>query len=1118
VNKLKQIWQQFWQQMNTQELGTPGEIAESGAEVSKAALEFMIELGFDIIPGGKVLAAGLSFVGITRKGVNLLRGTQEPNLEQWVAIAFPLAYIQSFDTLVQTNDWLQQKLQQILQQKIDDELSSQEVRQQFNQLGEFQLDKDLAEEALTYFPESKLGQALNQQLSIYLQQEVRINEHKTAPIVDNYTASIVTGWVAWGTHECVKSLLKYEPENFVKPLSLTIAAAQETRATKKYSGIESYLKEQISPNPSNQVLLERWKVIGEEFKIPDIYVPLKAQLVDTNEKVNKQAAPNDLESWAKDQLTNPNKNGQVMFIQGGPGRGKSVFCRMFAEWVRQHLHPIWTPVLIRLRDINAFDPDIKKTLRAAVNADFAESNDGWLTDPNTRFLFLLDGFDELRMEGRTTKGIEEFLKQVGNFQERCQQNSQPGHRFLVTGRESALQGIERFLPSNLERVEISQMDDQLQQQWFSKWKQLFDKNLLDQKKDNAKAFQEFLQAQSCPKQVQQLAKEPLLLYLLAAMHRDGQITDQMFEGVSSAKAKILIYQKTLDWVLTQQRPKDLNRDLTALETEGLRRILAEAGLCVTQTGGEFTSIKHIDERLKFDDDAKELLEEAQKRIENPLRNALAAFYLRPTSATGEKEGAVEFVHKSFGEFLCAQRLRDSLVNWVSGEQRYERWKYSTRKDQLEKEIYDLLGYGGLTQEIVDYLMALLVPNSGEKFQPTQFQHLFERLKDFYHDWCEGRFINAYRNNLLDEEHQDNLPQNKMMQLQKYGSKLGLREVDIYTGLNAMILLLELHRYAQSSDELKDKIVFYPCGQQDTQDFDEQRLSCIISYSNSIAIDTFLRTVGVFLSGANLSGANLSGADLSDAIFTSANLSGANLSGAIFTSAIFTSANLSDANLSGAIFTSANFSDAKLNRANLSGANLSDANLSGAKLRSAKLSSAKLSSADLSSAYLRSADLSNADLSGADLSDAGLSRANLRSAYLSRANLRSADLSDADLSGADLRRAKLSSADLSNADLSSADLSRAILSSAILSSADLSRADLSDADLSSAILSSAILSSTDLSSADLSRAKLRSVDLSRAILSRADLSHADLTNITWGYDIKREGVRGLETAVNKPEGF
>ena len=83
------------------------------------------------------------------------------DLRHWQesAIAFPVAYIQSFDTLVQTNDWLRQKLQ-LLRQKNNDELSSQAVRQQLDQLGEFQLDKNLAQQALTYFPESKLGQAL----------------------------------------------------------------------------------------------------------------------------------------------------------------------------------------------------------------------------------------------------------------------------------------------------------------------------------------------------------------------------------------------------------------------------------------------------------------------------------------------------------------------------------------------------------------------------------------------------------------------------------------------------------------------------------------------------------------------------------------------------------------------------------------------------------------------------------------------------------------------------------------------------------------------------------------------------------------------------------------------
>ncbi|MEQ9671371.1 NACHT domain-containing protein [Coleofasciculus sp. G2-EDA-02] len=145
-------------------------------------------------------------------------------------------------------------------------------------------------------------------------------------------------------------------------------------------------------------------------------------LVDKNGKIDKQANPVNLEQWAKEQLTNLDKNGQVLFIQAGPGRGKSVFCRIFANWVREHLHPIWTPIMIRLRDIDAFENNIENTLRAAVKADFVKSDDGWLTDRNTRFLFVLDGFDELRIEGRTTGGIEKFLKQVGNYQSSCQHN------------------------------------------------------------------------------------------------------------------------------------------------------------------------------------------------------------------------------------------------------------------------------------------------------------------------------------------------------------------------------------------------------------------------------------------------------------------------------------------------------------------------------------------------------------------------------------------------------------------------------------------------------------------------------------------------------------------------
>ena len=195
-----------------------------------------------------------------------------------------------------------------------------------------------------------------------------------------------------------------------------------------------------------------------------------------------------------------------------------------------------------------------------------------------------------------------------------------------------------------------------------------------------------------------------------------------------------------------------------------------------------------------------------------------------------------------------------------------------------------------------------------EFRPVQ---LFKRLENFYLRWCDGEFIDAL---------QDNYPQKKMSQLQGQGIKTGVRQVDVYAGLNVMILLLELHHYAQSRDDLKDTIAFYPCSQPDTETFDPNRLLRIIGYSHCISLIAF-SIVKPFLWGAALNGINLEGVNLSEVNFDQANLSGAFL----------ISAELSNVSFRGADLSGADFSDA-----NLSGANLNGANLGGTYLRGAYL--------------------------------------------------------------------------------------------------------------------------------------------------------------------------------------
>ena len=278
---------------------------------------------------------------------------------------------------------------------------------------------------------------------------------------------------------------------------------------------------------------------------------------------------------------------------------------------------------------------------------------------------------------------------------------------------------------------------------------------------------------------------------------------------------------------------------------------------------------------------------------------------------GDEGGSVEFFHKSFGEFLCAKRMQQTLEEWIAPRRRGR--GFNLNEDQLAEEIYDLLGYGGLTQEIMEYLWGLLT--ASQEFHPVK---LFTRLEDFYESWCDGEFIDAEGTTL---------PQAKMRRLRERKPQfkqekdiLGQRQIDVYAGLNVMILLLELHRYAQQQEELKEVINFHPCGKRNQEEKleDSRRLFCIIGYSRCLSDFGFRNTVGRFLRVANLSRAN----------FTEANLSGSYLRGAELSRADLSRADLSRVDLSGANLIEANLNRADLSEADLSYADLSEADLEG----------------------------------------------------------------------------------------------------------------------------------------------------------------------------------------------
>jgi len=917
-------------------LGLAEALQSEGLDVRQLApLVTQLDSLLDVLnsPLGNIVGASLPFVSIATGLLKfyLEKTKKEPTVAQSVALVSQAAYmatVKEFLEQPQLQSWIEKK---------GDRPASHLVKQKLQRLESFELDDTEARRALLYFHESKLAEVYGEVLVARL-SELGVKAEQSADIADKLARK--TNRLMLPTlvncSDSVQALVEW----------LKIGGKREFE---KYLSIDIYLEEIIKPRPAE-------KVFAEPFAFKDIYVPLKAQLLTGASEPTNSQKPVVLEEWARQMLNDDEQKGRVMFVQGGPGRGKSVFCRMFADWVRRHEHPRWTPILIRLRDVSVLSKDFEETLAKAVDRDFAKTDSGWLTDRNVNFLFILDGFDELLMEGRTSGGLDHFLDQVGRFQEQCARNTEKHHRVLITGRTLALQSIESRMPSNLARIEIQPMDDELQLRWFDRWG-----DLIGQDKSHLMAI---LQDERLPERVRELAREPLLLYLLAAMHRDGELRLEMFAGAEGARAKVLIYERTLEWVLTKQRPEWLNKDVTEIEISGLRRILQEAGLCVVQSGMEFASIRAIEDRLSQNSGAKEFLENARqhldlKKDDTPLRNALAAFYLQEGR---QGEGSIEFVHKSFGEFLCAERIVNGLIDVCQPGRNRE---YDIEDPAFCWMMYDLLGCHVLTPEIVEYLTALLT-----KHPEFEAEKLHKRLYDFYWRWSDGEFIDAPP---------ENLPQQKMRLLRERipdrEEALGQRQIDVYTGLNTMILLWELNRYGITSQLPKRSTIiyleqeerveishhpfdFHPCRCfVGSNHFDAVRLLQIIGVSNCLNINAFVDNVGsflqhtdlreVYLESVYLGSAVLSNTDLSEAIFASAHLGG-----------IF----LDHATLRNTNFSYANLSSSKLNRSNLSHANLTNANLFNADLRDANLRHAILCRANLCHSNFKGADFSKAIMS------------------------------------------------------------------------------------------------------------------------------------------------------------
>ncbi|AFY32261.1 pentapeptide repeat-containing protein [Calothrix sp. PCC 7507] len=645
-------------------------------------------------------------------------------------------------------------------------------------------------------------------------------------------------------------------------------------------------------------------LLTESFALKDIYIPLTGLPIEgsSSEQLKKISSPIDLRIWAQQQLDDLET---VAVIESDAGYGKTSFCEFWAAKVARELYPTWMPIIIRLRDIK-----YGNTLESTLNSGFpfhSQTNLAtWLKQNHPRCLLLLDGLDELPPsdQGKRSKVI--FIEDLLRLQ------SQGRHKIVLTSRTETLQEIIPELLLLSKRIAIQPFDVEGLKQWFQQWAAVQSLPIAQNYFTFLKQAGLFANNSKLP-ELSAFVRQPLMLYLLGILHRDGLFDGELLQLAANSQNST---SATLLWEIHQR----LSRWLLGYPlTGGIKTILLRSGSAHIHRSqaaiANLLSDRHPQDLLdQIQAIALKILHSDRHQVNLAGEfqpNTLPAFYFR----TSESTLNTEFTHPKLGEYLCAEAIATQLKTLT---QRQESANGTVNfilesPSSVAQHLYNLLGYGILRQEIAALAIAGLQYLQKWEFS---FAVLSQRLESFWHAYCQGRWLD------------EGIAHKALTHFHTLQNPINVEQVNAAVGLNVFLLLSACYR--------QQKAPFCPCGNPaNSAQFHPQALHMLIARTAVLSKNAFAgRISSQFLAGINLSGAyllqvtlagaNLEQTNLSDAVLCGANLAGANLTGANLAGANLTNANLAGANLTNANLTVANLAGANLTGANLAGTNLTHA--------------------------------------------------------------------------------------------------------------------------------------------------------------------------------------------------
>ncbi|MCZ8306111.1 MAG: pentapeptide repeat-containing protein [Microcystis sp. LE19-98.1E] len=723
-------------------------------------------------------------------------------------------------------------------------------------------------------------------------------------------------------------------------------------------------------------------IFWETFSLKQIYVPLRGFYEEEEIKATPDTdyhrepsfkrivikLQEQLETW----LEAAKSDDAIRLLTGGPGSGKSSFCKVFAaQQARLEKQVLYIP-LHRL----SFSTDLVTAVKTFVQHDgFLPENPLEPSDQDLQLLIIFDGLDELSMQGKIAQEVaQNFVNEVRDQVKSFNQNK-TRLQVLISGRDVVVQSNKNNFKKPQQIITIlpywvgnsdnfSDVDNLLKvdqrDQWWQQYGQAKGKNYAQ------------LPPELSGKNLQEITAQPLLNYLIALTFERGEVQFSQETNLNN------IYDNLLKAVYERGYEKNSpgHRAIEGITEKDFVLILMEIALSCWHGNGRTTTVIEIKEHCE-NNGLKNLLKNFQDSFQSDsqgnITRLLTAFYFRESGDLRGSEKTFEFTHKSFGEYLTARRIVDRVKQIHKKLQDSEN-DYDNDYDPRQALITwaTLCGPTAIDEYLFSFIVnqiQLQSPDEVKQWQKT-LGHLIEYLL------VKGMPMEGLKNrpNFQEEMRQARNAEEALLALFNACGRV----------------TKEIFPIQWPSPEAFGNWLARLQGQR-------------IDFEPMFVLDclSFLDLQNCLLINRDLYRANLVEANLAGAILVGANLEGANLERANLAGAFLSWANLKGANLEWANLERANLERANLERANLEGANLEVANLYGANLEEANLEGANLEGANLAGANLRGAILYGANLYGANLEGAYLARA-----YLEGANLERAYLEGAYLKGANLERANV----------------------------------------------------------------------------------------------------------------